>query len=401
MSMPILCKFSQIKTYFSIILFTAFAATTATYGKSVRVDAQNLTSGAPASGVESVRVVNMGGGMEELFSLKNPKLPVTLHDIPDAGGPFMLQLKFQGVTYSEIIGAEAKAVSFEVYNTTNRYSSGIIAKKYYRMRYIDNYIQVYIMYYFKNDTLMVYSDKTSGTNEKGMIVYIPPDAESVDATASLGEFHGDGSYRSLKVTPAETSEANLYILNQALKPGEKIYELSYLIPYDGESATIELYQRNPLTEPAFLNIYTEDLEVSIPGHPDAASTEMIDSQLGGRVIKLPNIKGKIRINVSGGTPAVPENENQGGDIEIKPAFPTWLKIVFPVAITIIFIGLFIYLSNNPTWLQVYRMKQATRLKIELKVLKELEAQNPDDPSFAEKIATIEGRLESMDNKKKG
>lgn len=181
----------------------------------------NATSGKPAGGVAIALVQPSAQGMKTLAkSTSDASGKFSFDQSPQ--GPGLLQATYDGVTYNKILmpGAPKTGVQVEIYDVTKK----PVAKVMQHMILVQptgTEVSINETFLFQGDSKLTYSDHENGT----LHVYIPPGVKgeiNVEATAPGG--------MPVQRPAQPTQQANVYMVDYPIKPGETRLDLTYTLP---------------------------------------------------------------------------------------------------------------------------------------------------------------------------
>jgi 5-hydroxyisourate hydrolase-like protein (transthyretin family) len=183
----------------------------------------NGTTGKPQPNA-TVTLYKVGGnGPESIQSVKSGpdgKFLITA----DAQGPRLVQAAFDGAVYNHMIppGFPATDVKINVYQSSNKPGAAHVEQHMILLEPDGQNVTVSESYVFKNDGKITYSDPANGT----LRLFIPPGAQGKAEVNVL-------SPNSVPVrrAPQKTSEANVYMLDFPVLPGESRVDVSYAMPF--------------------------------------------------------------------------------------------------------------------------------------------------------------------------
>ncbi len=183
----------------------------------------NKTTGKPQSGA-TVTLYKLGqAGMESVESVKSgAEGKFHINETPQ--GPHLIQTAFDGVTYNHMLppGSATSDVSLEVYNSSKQPGTSRIARHFVIFQPSGAQMSVSEGFVFRNDGTTTYNDPDGGT----LKFYLPTEAKGiaqVKATAPQG--------MPIDRAPEKTKQANVYMVDFPIKPGETDFQISYLVPY--------------------------------------------------------------------------------------------------------------------------------------------------------------------------
>ena len=338
------------KIYFTIFLISSFSFA---HAIEIRVKIENGSRPGRAQTVDSIQVLKLEKGMQPVESRENTSATV-FKDLPP-GQPYMIQANYRGINYNQVVPPLQKKifdVSIRVYELSSRFSDKISFRSLYRLKYINTYIEVLLFYHFNNTSKFTFAE-----NNQGIRVYIPENATGIEASVSVGSGKSDIQWLKLQYQKID-GEKDEYILPYPVKPGERLYQVRYSLPYPDKEAVFQLKEYYPAGIPA--RIITEPGTIRLEalaggklekGQPAPQPGQNMASFSGEK-------KKKYSFRLSGGEP-VQELQTEV-EVSSGPILARSEKAFITVILSIIFLSMIWFFHRNPGYLRKLEKKESSR-----------------------------------------
>ena len=375
------------------------------YALKLRVEIINETKNNVKQKVEKVNLLKLQGGMQVIKSYENAG-PTLIVDTREETGnfPFMLQGIYQGVNYNKMIPPNTKEntkVQIKVFESNNVYKN-IGLRILYVVRYVNNNLRFLTLYRFDNHSKYTFLEKAQGNSTgRGIYAFLPDNAKNINSSVSVGS--GLSNINWLKLNPQKiTQKDNTVLIPYPLKPGNRIYQLSYELPYNGKEIKIPIGSSYPLAGHPELLLETKDLDITIPEKTNweakkntLKNTPDEASQLKGSLLKLPDFSGTIHLLFKGGTAYQEEttSTSETGEVMITSALSYQEKAIYSVLGFIIFALATFYIKNKPIWLTKFWLKQKSLLEYQLNALN-----NKNSLEYQKIKENLQKRLKTINQK---
>ena len=295
-----------------LLLVLPAAAQAAIEGKVI-----NRTTGQPVSGV-FITLLKFEAGMDPIEEVSSGADGAFEFQKPLTGAngspvPGMLRAEYQGVSYSEMLppGRPAEGLEVSVYNVEDQQS---LAPSTHILILEPGGGEMVVkdVFAFVNETTppRAYRNAENGT----LRFYLPPEAKGIVQVSASGP-----QRMPLRSVATRTSEANVYMVDFPIKPGENTIELTYLVPYS-EGAAFEgrvLYEglETRMAVPDGVALEAEGL-VSMGQEP---RTKASIYDLPPAATFTVKVSGQGQLARSGGGPESAAASGSGNEIRIAPA----------------------------------------------------------------------------------
>lgn len=329
----------------------------AIFSISIRVRLKNASTNGIGQ-VDELRLIQLKQGMKVLKAVKSIRGNYAFRNLkPATQYPYMVQANYKGINYSQVITPmrTVEPVTLKVYENTKSYNTQLMRQlALYRIRHGEGALQVHAFYSFSNQ-----SKKTFAEKEGGLYFHIPGNATQVDASTSVGT--GKSNISSLGVVPFDSKEKEgAKVLAQALKPGEKNYQIKYTIPYKNKQAKIQILNYYPLLgdKLRILIDKSSSMQFKIDELPEWSMKFKTDAIIKEKkYFEVPMTKQPLTLSMSGGEAIIREAHSF-----LKHKHKMALAITFIISLA----ATLIYFNTKPDWLsrigQNQKQKEEKRLQ---------------------------------------
>lgn len=294
----------------------------------IRATVKNGTTNTVHTAPLQVQLLRLEQGMQQVAAKPTTAGSVTFTDLPaPKAGPYMVQTVYAGVTYSRVIPPnmpEPIDVPLEIYESTTS-TAKMHVRTLVELRRVDKNVLAGLMILFFINT----DNRTFTAGKDGLSFYLPAAAVVDQASISVGS--GASNIQWLKLT-AQKAGAGLYSVGQNVKPGERILQVMFHMPYDEKSTTVQLRSLYPQDTGVQLIAEPEDIQVR---QGDKVLSRVMDKNLGRGLISFSPRDEQLLLTLVGGGIAQMK-QTQEAEIEIKSPLQLWQKLLFPVAALILF-----------------------------------------------------------------
>lgn len=351
------------------------------FAYEIRVSWKNGTYPGREVFVDKISLLSLSSGMQEIAKAERVRKFYTFKNLPEPKeGPYMVQILYQNVSYSQVIPPnETSPVNVEMEIFEKSSSADILKLRVLtHLRYgEDNELYFRTIYYFFNNSKNTYLSPRGGVE-----IFLPQEAHNVQGLVSVGS--GLSQIEWLKLTPQKIKEG-LYLLPYPVKPGERLFEVSYQIPYANQEARWVFDSRYSLDAEAKLLVENEGVQIFVDGKVLKAKYE---ESLEKDIYDIPL---KKEILFRGGKPLPKEKERE---IFVKPSLNSLEKIFYSTFFLIFFIVFSFLVAKKPSFLQKLREKQKIRLEIEREYLQKIHADEKKIKEISQRIKNLETYLNS-------
>lgn len=387
-------KKNSVKIVLPLFLLFSFSTL---HAASLSVDIQNITTQKPAKNVESIKFLELAQGMDVVQEKKNTNGKVDFENLEiKPNTQYMVQVDYRGVLYNQSISdfsTEELEVQIQVSDVTYNYEAIAQAMDYRKIIYVtyqEENLLFNIVTSFQNN-----SNKTFEEKEGGVYLSLPPDVENLESSVPLGGKNSSQlMWLPLDVRPSQEKNG-MVVLPHAIKPGFKIYQTTFSVPYSSKTFAFVLQQEYPTENPVILKLASEGITLKMEENENWQPT-FTDSEEIGKIINLPLNK-KMTLLFSGGT-AQPVQEQPSGNnapIEVESPLSKLQKAGFIIASIIIFFLAFFWLKQNTELLSLLWLREEKRLKAEIERTKKFDLPKKEKDA---QLNALKGQLKILQKK---
>ncbi len=306
------------------LLVIASATLTQPYALDINVTLQNGTSGGVFSAPLPVQLLKLEQGMQPVSSATTVAGRVKFAGLPEMkAGPYMVQTVYQGVTYSRVVPPntpDSADIQLEVFEST-RSAAKLKVRTLVELRRVDRQIVagLMIVYFLNGDR------RTFRGGDAGLEFNLPAAASVTEASVSVGT--GASNIQWLKVAATKGSRPGQYFVAQSVKPGERILQVAFQLPYSESGTAFSL--RGVYPQDAGFQLIAEPQDMVVT-QGQTVLARVSDSNLGRGVISFPASVAEVALTLKGGGIAETRQE-ESAEVEIKSPLQLWQKLIFPFA----------------------------------------------------------------------
>ncbi len=317
--------------------------------------------------IKKLKLLRLENGMQLIKSFNYIDSLINLEVLENERKfPYMLQGIYKGVNYNQIISPTLPAnqqIQLKVYEKRHLYQD-IDLRILYVIRYVDQHLDFLVFYKFNNKSLYTFIE-----NNNGIHFFIPQKASNINASVSVGSGLSNIQWLKIGIKPIMKRQ-NTFTISYPLKPGERIYQLSYQFPYDGLKLSIPFKSMYPLAEKSEILLETKNIDITIPQKPEWSQNQQNkqkNDSLMNSFISLPHLSGILNVIFKGGDPASNKNFRsiQSEDIRILSPLDNFEKLIYSILCFTILLGSFIYIQKPPMWLIQSWLKHKSLLEYQL------------------------------------
>ncbi|MDH5720531.1 MAG: hypothetical protein OEZ13_07890 [Spirochaetia bacterium] len=373
-------------------------------------------SARPASAVElSIEIINetkkSAGSAEELHIYKIGNDLVLAETKKNAGSSyenkniqmnnstgFLIHAVYKKNSYFKILsykGEKSLKTKLSVYDETSAFSTQIVTRSMYDMRYVNDSIVVHALYSFENKSNKAFSEK-----DGGLIVYIPPEIKNPGAAISIENDEASFEWQSVEILP-DNREPGRYRLPVGSKPGVQYIRLFYTLPYQSKNASLNLKHYYRQSMPVEFSIEPNNVNVRIKEIPDWKPNWKKAEAEGQTSLPLPVIEKTVTLLFSGGTPAQIQQEKAASrpaadqQVYAVSPFTALEKLFLSVFSVLLFFVLLTYLRQKPLWLKSIWLKRKEKLMSKIKTADALPLSDEEKEKLKSKL---NNRLELINHR---
>lgn len=299
----------------------------------VIVHVVNATRSGMPQRVEKISLLRLQSGMTPEREISNPPATVRFNKLQEgADFPYMIQAVYRGIVYSRILppGRQKGEVTLEVYDRTSNFAANMSVAMIYKLRYVGSRLEVFQMIQFRNPSQKTFSEPGEPA---GVLALVPENARNLSASASVGS--GKSDIQWLKLQPTRKAHGRV-LLPQAIKPGLKIFQLNYDVPYEGKRITFLSGSAYPLSKGLQLIVQPEDIFKSVQEIPAYTPKAEYEESLEEKIFSLPAKKTTVfHLVLEGGEP-FPETKPQPEQkLEVHSPISNQMKILLSFVLAIV------------------------------------------------------------------
>src|SRR5689334_3839369 len=185
----------------------------------------NATSKKPAAG-DDVILIKLAQGMEEAARTKSDSKGAFRFSVPDDGGPHLIRVVHQGVTYHKMAPPGTTSVEAEVYDAAKKVDGLSVTADVMRIQAQDGKLEIARLFAINNAS----QPPRTQMNDHNFEFYLPEGAVIDEAAAKTA---GGQPVNSPAVPQADK---NRFAFVFPLRPGETQFQIQYHLPYSGEAS---------------------------------------------------------------------------------------------------------------------------------------------------------------------
>ncbi len=209
------CKLSAV----AIVLSLATIASAQTLTGTVT----NGTTGKPAAG-DDVILLKLANGMEEAARTKSDAKGNFSFKVADDGGPHLIRVVHEGVTYHKMAPPGTTSVQAEVYDSAKKVDGLSVTADVMRVQAQGDKLEVVRLFAVNNAS----QPPRTQMNDHNFEFYLPGGAQIEQSAAKTA------GGNPLNTAPVPQAEKNRYAFVFPLRPGETQFQIQYQLPYSGQ-----------------------------------------------------------------------------------------------------------------------------------------------------------------------
>jgi hypothetical protein len=262
----------------------------------------NGSTNKPSAGDEVI-LIKLGAGMEEVAHAKTDTQGKFTVAADDSGGPHLVRVIHQGVTYHEPAPPGTNSVEVKVYDVAAKVDGVHAVADLMYLQASQGQLGISRVFAVDNSS----TPPRTQMNDANFEFYAPENAQIEDADAQTA------GGQKVRISPTPQAEKGRYAFVFPLRPGQTQFEVTYHLPYPGK-ATIDPRPIYPLQHfvammprsigftPMQQGIYQDKQP---PGIPDAIAQVASNPQPGQ----------KLAFEISGEGELRDQNENASNSSE--------------------------------------------------------------------------------------
>jgi hypothetical protein len=203
---------------FLLCALPAFAA-----AETLSGTVNNATTNKPAVG-DDVVLIKLAQGMEEVARTKADGHGKFSFDIKDPGGPHLIRVVHQGVTYNEMATPGTTSMDVDVYDVSKKLAGVSVTADVMRFQAQGNELQGVRLFAVDNKS----QPPRTQMNDQNFEFYLPEGAELDQGMAMTA------GGEPINSAPVPQKEKNCYAFIFPLRPGETQFQVTFHMPYSGQ-----------------------------------------------------------------------------------------------------------------------------------------------------------------------
>jgi len=185
----------------------------------------NGTTQKPAAGDEVI-LIKLGEGMEEAARVKTDSHGKFSFKLEDSGGPHLIRVEHQGVTYNQMAPPGTPSVNLDVYDVSKKLAGISVTADVMRFQAQGNELQGVRLFAVDNKS----QPPRTQMNDQNFEFYLPPGAELDQGMAMTA------GGEPLNMSPVPQKEKNCYAFIFPLRPGETQFQVTFHMAYSGQAS---------------------------------------------------------------------------------------------------------------------------------------------------------------------
>lgn len=295
----------------------------------IQVTVQNGTSASVFKAPLSIQLLKLEQGMQPVAAATTVNGATKFQGLPEmTAGPYMVQTIYQGVTYSRVIPpnmASPAQVSLEIFESTDS-TAKLRARTLVELRRVgkEQLAGLMIVYFINSD------QRTFRGGTSGLEFYLPPKASIAEASVSVGS--GASNIQWLKIQTTKGAQPGQHFVAQSVKPGERILQVAFQMPYDEKATPFALRAVYP--QDAGIQLIAEPQNLTVANGAQELM-RVQDKNLGRGVISFPSSATQLNLSLKGGG-IIEARQEEAAEVEIKSPLELWQKLFFPFVAVLAF-----------------------------------------------------------------
>ncbi len=329
------CGHKLAQVLFAVLLLFSSVSGNQLSALDIQATVKNGTTNSVHTAPLNIQLLKLEQGMQPVASKNSVGGKVRFADLPAMKtGPYMLQTVYQGVTYSRVIAPnmpEPIDTTLEIFESTESVSR-LRVRTLVELRRVEKGMLAGLMIVFFINT----DKRTFSPGKEGLNFYLPANAEVDQASISVGS--GASNIQWLKLNAQKTARRGVFSVGQSVKPGERILQVMFHMPYDEKGTLLKfqsLYPHQEDRRDRGIQVLTEPEDIELRRGEELMPRAM-DKDLGRGLISFAVRETQIEFTLSGGGIAELKKAEESAEIEVKSPLQLWQKLVFPVIALLIF-----------------------------------------------------------------
>jgi hypothetical protein len=197
------------------------------FGEALAGTVTNGTTNKPAAGDEVI-LIKLANGMQPEANTRTDAAGKFNFNLKadDAGGPHLIRVIHQGVTYHQMAPPGVATVSMDVYDVSKKLAGISVTADVMRFEAQGTELQGLRLFAVDNNS----QPPRTQMNDQNFEFYLPDGAQLDQGIAMTA------GGEPITSTPIPQKEKNLYAFDFPLRPGETQFQISYHMPYTGSAS---------------------------------------------------------------------------------------------------------------------------------------------------------------------
>lgn len=324
------CGFRLHQLLVVLLLFAAFSGRSLA-AMDIRVEIWNGTTRKMHTEPLKVQLLQLDKGMQPVSAAVSRAGKVEFLGLPEnPAAPYMVQTEYRSVTYSKVIPPNMpSATTLEIFESTHSPDRLRVRPLVELRRVAPDRLAGILIIFFLNQ------DNRTFTGNGGIEFHLPEKATVEQASVSVGS--GASNIQWLKVAAEKRTATGLYRIAQSVKPGERILQATFSLPYDEKGTSIVLRSLYAQDTGLRLIVEPEDVEVF---YNERLLVRSRDPNLERGLFAFAAGEKEVVLRLAkGGILTAPI---EADEVVVRSPLETWQKLLFPVAALLIFVLVFLW-----------------------------------------------------------
>ena len=183
----------------------------------------NGTTGKPAGG-DDVILIKLANGMEEAARTKADAKGNFSFKVADDGGPHLIRVVHEGVTYHKMAPPGTTSVQAEVYDSAKKVDGISVTADVMRVQAEGDKLEVIRLFAVNNAS----QPPRTQMNDHNFEFFLPDGAQIEQSAAKTA------GGNPLNTAPVPQADKNRFAFVFPLRPGETQFQIQYQLPYSGQ-----------------------------------------------------------------------------------------------------------------------------------------------------------------------
>lgn len=325
------CGFRLHQLLVALLLFVAFSGRSLA-AMDIRVEIRNGTTQKIHTEPLKVQLLQLDKGMQPVSAAVSRAGKVEFLGLPEnPAAPYMVQTEYRSVTYSKVIPPNMVPpnTTLEIFESTHSPDRLRVRPLVELRRVAPDRLAGILIIFFLNQ------DNRTFTGNGGIEFHLPEKATVEQASVSVGS--GASNIQWLKVAAEKRTATGLYRIAQSVKPGERILQATFSLPYDEKGTSIVLRSLYAQDTGLRLIVEPEDVEVF---YNERLLVRSRDPNLERGLFAFAAGEKEVVLRLAkGGILTAPI---EADEVVVRSPLETWQKLLFPVAALLIFVLVFLW-----------------------------------------------------------